>query len=141
MGCRDSHPCAREALPAPASTERANCCKGNNQGAPQISETVSSLKTHVTEFSGFRPPKFSKIGEFYRPVQRVALDEGLAIVCRNHEIDLAALAAALKTKGAGYIGMIGSSRKVQRVFERETGKSLRPIWSRVRGRFTGGDCG
>jgi xanthine dehydrogenase accessory factor len=43
-------------------------------------------------------------------------DEALVIVSRHHEIDRAALAAALKTSGAGYIGMIGSDRKVQRVF-------------------------
>lgn len=44
-------------------------------------------------------------------------DEALAIVSRNHEIDREALAAALKTSGAGYIGMMGSKRKVQRVFD------------------------
>jgi xanthine dehydrogenase accessory factor len=44
-------------------------------------------------------------------------DEALAIVSRNYEIDRDALAAALKTQGAGYVGMIGSDRKVQRVFD------------------------
>lgn len=44
-------------------------------------------------------------------------DEALVIVSRNYEIDGKALAAALKTRGAGYIGMIGSDRKVQRVFD------------------------
>jgi xanthine dehydrogenase accessory factor len=44
-------------------------------------------------------------------------DEAIAIVSRNYEIDRGALAAALKTRGAGYIGMIGSDRKVQRVFD------------------------
>jgi xanthine dehydrogenase accessory factor len=44
-------------------------------------------------------------------------DEALAMVSRNYEIDGDALAAALKVKGAGYIGMIGSDRKVQRVFD------------------------
>lgn len=44
-------------------------------------------------------------------------DEALAIVSRHHEIDREALAAALKTHGAGYIGMIGSDRKVKRVFD------------------------
>ncbi len=39
------------------------------------------------------------------------------LVSRNYEIDREALAAALETTGAGYIGMIGSDRKVQRVFE------------------------
>jgi xanthine dehydrogenase accessory factor len=44
-------------------------------------------------------------------------------VSRNHELDRAALAAALQTTGAGYIGMIGSRRKVRKVFDhlRESG--------------------
>jgi xanthine dehydrogenase accessory factor len=44
-------------------------------------------------------------------------DEALVIVSRNHEIDRKALSAALRTEGAGYIGMIGSSRKVRSVFD------------------------
>lgn len=44
-------------------------------------------------------------------------DEALVIVSRNHEIDRDALRAALETGGAGYVGMIGSQRKVRRVFE------------------------
>jgi xanthine dehydrogenase accessory factor len=50
-------------------------------------------------------------------------DEAIVIVSRNHELDRAALAAALQTTGAGYIGMIGSRRKVRKVFDhlRESG--------------------
>ena len=44
-------------------------------------------------------------------------DEGLVIVSRNHEIDRDALAAALRAGGMGYIGMIGSNKKVQHVFD------------------------
>jgi xanthine dehydrogenase accessory factor len=44
-------------------------------------------------------------------------DEAVVIVSRHYDIDRAALNAALKTRGAGYIGMIGSNRKVQRVFD------------------------
>ena len=44
-------------------------------------------------------------------------DEALVLVSRNYELDRDALAAALKTNGAGYIGMIGSRRKVLRVFD------------------------
>jgi xanthine dehydrogenase accessory factor len=44
-------------------------------------------------------------------------DEALVIVSRNHEIDREAFAAALAQNGAGYIGMIGSRRKVRRVFD------------------------
>ncbi len=44
-------------------------------------------------------------------------DEALVIVSRNYEIDRDALQAALKIGGQGYIGMIGSQRKVQKVFQ------------------------
>lgn len=44
-------------------------------------------------------------------------DEALVIVSRNHEIDREALAAAVEQTGAGYIGMIGSRRKVRDVFD------------------------
>ena len=44
-------------------------------------------------------------------------DEALVLVSRNYELDRQALAAALKKGGAGYIGMIGSRRKVHRVFD------------------------
>ena len=45
-------------------------------------------------------------------------DEALVMVSRNHEIDCEALAAAVEQTTAGYIGMIGSRRKVRDVFER-----------------------
>src|SRR4051794_40488947 len=45
-------------------------------------------------------------------------DEALVMVSRNHEIDCEALAAAVEKNGAGYIGMIGSRRKVLSVFDR-----------------------
>lgn len=45
-------------------------------------------------------------------------DEALVMVSRNHEIDCEALAAAVEQDGAGYIGMIGSRRKVLSVFDR-----------------------
>ncbi len=44
-------------------------------------------------------------------------DEALVLVSRNHELDRNALASALKKSGMGYIGMIGSRRKVNRVFD------------------------
>jgi xanthine dehydrogenase accessory factor len=45
-------------------------------------------------------------------------DEALVMVSRNHEIDCEALGAAVEQSGAGYIGMIGSRRKVLSVFDR-----------------------
>ncbi|MGZ5504104.1 MAG: XdhC family protein [Chthoniobacterales bacterium] len=44
-------------------------------------------------------------------------DEALVIVSRHHEIDRDALAAAVEQTGAGYLGMIGSKRKVRMVFD------------------------
>ena len=44
-------------------------------------------------------------------------DEALIIVSRNYEIDREALHAALRQKGIRYLGMIGSTRKVRRVFD------------------------
>jgi xanthine dehydrogenase accessory factor len=44
-------------------------------------------------------------------------DEALVIVSRNFNIDRDALGAALATSGMGYVGMIGSSKKVNRVFD------------------------
>ena len=44
-------------------------------------------------------------------------DEALVIVSRNYEIDSEALYAALQRSGIAYLGMIGSARKVRRVFE------------------------
>ena len=68
------------------------------------------------------------------------------IVSRNHELDRAALASALRVKGVGYIGMIGSRRKVGQVFaalRRQAGvagrrfeKGLCANWNRYWRRFS-----
>jgi xanthine dehydrogenase accessory factor len=44
-------------------------------------------------------------------------DEAIVMVSRNFELDREALAAALEIDGPGYIGMIGSRKKVTQVFE------------------------
>ena len=56
-------------------------------------------------------------------------DEAFVIVSRQHELDREALAAALQMSGAGYIGMIGSARKVRLVFAqlRERGASEKTL--------------
>jgi xanthine dehydrogenase accessory factor len=51
-------------------------------------------------------------------------DEAIVIVSRNHEIDRQALAAALAQTGAGYVGMIGSRRKVRMVFDDMRGRGV-----------------
>lgn len=66
--------------------------------------------------SDVAPPEFIKNRD-WQP------DEALVIVSRHHQIDREALEAALAVPNIGYIGMIGSARKVQRVFDqlRESG--------------------
>ena len=51
-------------------------------------------------------------------------DEALVLVSRNYELDRDALAAACEQTGAGYIGMIGSGRKVRCVFEELRGRGV-----------------
>ena len=73
-------------------------------------DLMAHLPAQVTTISDVAPVKFIS-GRVWQN------DEALVVVSRNYEIDREALAAALKTNGAGYIGMIGSERKVQQVFE------------------------
>lgn len=63
-------------------------------------------------------------------------DEALVLISRNYELDRDALAAALKTRRKGYIGMIGSRRKVLRVFDElkkkgVTSKRLKEIYAPI----------
>ena len=44
-------------------------------------------------------------------------DDALVLVSRNYQLDREALHAALQRPGYGYLGMIGSGRKVRRVFD------------------------
>ncbi|MEY2563160.1 MAG: xanthine dehydrogenase accessory factor [Verrucomicrobiota bacterium] len=73
-------------------------------------ELLADLPPVVARFSDLSPAEFIAS----HPWQS---DEALVIVSRNHEIDREALAVAVEQAGAGYIGMIGSRRKVRRVFD------------------------
>jgi xanthine dehydrogenase accessory factor len=73
-------------------------------------ELLADLPPAVAQISDSSPAKFIASREWRS-------DEALLIVSRNHEIDREALAAALTQTGAGYIGMIGSRRKVRDVFD------------------------
>lgn len=64
----------------------------------------------VDAISKTSPPEFIAERKWTR-------DDALVLVSRNFEIDRDALAAALKNPGFGYVGMIGSVRKVRRVFD------------------------
>lgn len=44
-------------------------------------------------------------------------DDALVLISRNHELDREALHAAVRAGGMGYLGMIGSRRKVRQVFD------------------------
>jgi xanthine dehydrogenase accessory factor len=48
------------------------------------------------------------------------------IVSRNYEFDREALAAVLRSPGPAYVGMIGSNRKVTRVFDELRARSISP---------------
>jgi xanthine dehydrogenase accessory factor len=59
--------------------------------------------------------------------------DALVLVSRNYHIDREALAAALKTGGIGYIGMIGSRKKVLTVFDELAARGFsREAFSEVR---------
>jgi xanthine dehydrogenase accessory factor len=72
-------------------------------------DQLSSFPSQATIVSDVSPSKFIKR-------RRWRKDEALVIVSRHYDIDRDALAAALSVSGIGYIGMIGSVRKVHRVF-------------------------
>jgi xanthine dehydrogenase accessory factor len=80
-------------------------------------EQISNLPPSVVSISDIEPAKFIEDRQWQS-------DEALVMVSRNHEIDRTALAAALKTSGAGYVGMIGSKRKVQHVFDQLKGEGI-----------------
>jgi len=67
------------------------------------------------------PPAVEKVSDVAPPAFIAARewkgDEAIVLVSRNYQLDRDALRAALRTGGAGYIGMIGSDRKVHRVFD------------------------
>lgn len=73
-------------------------------------EMLAELPPVVAQISDTSPAEFVASREWRS-------DEALVIVSRNHQIDREALAAALTQTGAGYIGMIGSKRKVRDVFD------------------------
>jgi xanthine dehydrogenase accessory factor len=85
-------------------------------------ELLSMFPSQISTVDDLDPAKFISSREWQS-------DEALVIVSRNHEIDRDALAAALISGGAGYIGMIGSDRKVQRVFDqlKESGVSKKKL--------------
>jgi xanthine dehydrogenase accessory factor len=80
-------------------------------------ELLAELPPAVARISDTSPVNFISSHEWQS-------DEAIVIVSRNHEIDREALAAALAQTGAGYIGMIGSRRKVRMVFDDMRGRGV-----------------
>jgi xanthine dehydrogenase accessory factor len=74
------------------------------------SELTKDFPANVATITQPSPAEFIRNREWQS-------DEALVIVSRNYEIDRDALATALAIPAIGYIGMIGSRRKVQRVFD------------------------
>jgi xanthine dehydrogenase accessory factor len=54
------------------------------------------------------------------------LTDALILVNRNYQLDRDALEAALKAGGCGYIGMMGSKRKVRRVYDELKQRGMDP---------------
>lgn len=92
-------------------------------------DQLSAFPSQAVVVSDIDPPSFIRDRHWQK-------DEALVIVSRHYEIDRDALAAALSVSGMGYIGMIGSARKVQRVFDqlKESGvdeKKLRSVYAPI----------
>ena len=90
-------------------------------------EQLAVFPSQVVGLSNTAPADFIRGREWHQ-------DEALVLVSRNHEMDRDALAAALSRNSVGYIGMIGSSKKVRHVFEQllqsgVTDKQLKNVYA------------
>ncbi len=121
--------CGGEAtvLIEPQTTKEALFLVGAGHCARAIAKLARECGLHVTaiddrdEVLGEFEDAHTKVGDRSpaafisgRPWRE---DEALVIVSRHYEIDRDALEAALGQVGIGYLGMIGSERKVRRVFD------------------------
>ena len=73
-------------------------------------ELLGEFPTSAQCVSDVTPPAFITNREWQG-------DDIVLLVSRNHELDRDALAAALRVEGIGYVGMIGSRRKVRQVLD------------------------
>lgn len=95
---------------AQAIAKLANECGLSVSVIDDRRELLAELPPAVVRVSDLSPVDFIASHQWQN-------DEALVLVSRNHEIDREALAAAVEQAGAGYIGMIGSKRKVRHVFD------------------------
>jgi xanthine dehydrogenase accessory factor len=110
----------------PQQTVEAVFLVGAGHCSRAIAELAGRCGLHVTvidDRGGLLPdfPARRRISD-RSPAEFIAgrewrTDEALVIASRHHEIDREALAVALAHPGAGYVGMIGSQRKVRKVFD------------------------
>jgi xanthine dehydrogenase accessory factor len=112
----------------PQAVREALYLVGAGHCAQAIAKLANECGLHVSviddrvELLADLPPPVVRVSDL-SPVDFIAShqwqsDEALVLVSRNHEIDREALRIALEQTGVGYIGMIGSKRKVRQVFER-----------------------
>ena len=104
-----------------------HCAQAIAKLAAEAGFSVSVIEDRA-EFLDDMPPVVARISDQTAPEFIAAhawqSDEALVIVSRHHEIDREALAAAVEQSGAGYIGMIGSQRKVRLVFDKLRERSV-----------------
>src|SRR4051812_18074682 len=111
----------------PQSTSEALYLIGAGHCARAIAKLAAECGLFVTmlddraDLLADLPPAVAPISEIaprdFIASRQWRSDEALVIVSRNHQIDREALAVAVEQAGAGYIGMIGSQRKVRMVFD------------------------
>ena len=117
----------------PQTTSEALVLVGAGHCAQAIARLARDCGWHVTVLDD-RPDLLAecaaplKVGD-RAPAEFIAThdwqpDEALVIVSRNYEIDCEALHAALQQDGIAYLGMIGSERKVRRVFAELRNRSV-----------------
>jgi xanthine dehydrogenase accessory factor len=108
-------------------------------GGGHVAHAIAQLASQAGMFVSVIEDRAERFENLPSAVQRIAdvtpaafiasrewqSDEALVVVSRNYEIDRDALMAAVEQTAAGYVGMIGSTRKVRRVLEhlRESGVS------------------
>lgn len=111
----------------PQDTNAAICLIGGGHVAQALAQLAIGCGLHVTVVE----ERAEVLADFATGANRITeiaapdyisgrtwqQDESLLLVSRNHALDRTALAAALRVGRIGYIGMIGSRRKVRHVFE------------------------
>jgi len=73
-------------------------------------ELVDGIESANSKITGVPAAEFIASRDWH-------LSDAIVLVSRNYQLDRDALEAALAKKGFGYIGMIGSRRKVLRVYD------------------------